>query len=80
MVYYVKIHFELKKIFLLHSVFVFFVERQFMYKCVQTEIYVLLTAQTVDLRTETGMIREITLMTGTFRPTLNLLATDSNTY
>ena len=54
--------------------------RQFMCKCVQTEIYVLLTAQTVDLRTETGTIREITIMTGTFRPILNLLATDSDTY
>ena len=56
------------------------VPRQFLCKCVQAEIYVLLTAQTVDLRTETGMIREITLMAGTFRPILNLLSTFGTTY
>ena len=56
------------------------VPRQFLCKCVQAEIYVLLTAQTVDLRTETGMIREITLMTGTFRPIPNLLAAITTNY
>ena len=47
---------------------------------IKKEIYDLLTAQNTDLRTETGMIRETTLMTGTFRPPLNYLATLSATY
>ena len=47
---------------------------------IKKEIYDLLTAQNADLRTETGMIRETTLMTGIFRPPLNLLPTLSDTY